>query len=205
MHGILALVLVLATQAQAGQPSPPSQQDFSQVRDANAPRRLVVTYSDGRSVPRLLTTRGRTWGYKFPRQPDPPTHEGLPLVALGIDHVVERDVIVTVSLQYGTPESRIVQVAKVRLTGAQPVRVTELEAFGVDPIVFSLEAFPPPLLVHPVTSSASPLLDVSVELTRPDLPIYRVTFRNRAQPSARAWIDEARPRYAAWLRRAAGR
>jgi hypothetical protein len=60
---------------------------------------------------------------------------------------------------------------------AQPVRVTEL---------LSLDAFPPPLLVQPIASSASPLLDVSVELTRNDLPIYRVTFRNRSQRAVMA-------------------
>ena len=172
--------------AQAGQPPQPTPPEFSQVRDANAPRRLVVTYSDGWRVPRLLTTRGRIWGYKFPKQPNPPTHEGLPLVALGIDHVVDRDVVVTVSLRYGTHESRVVEVAKVRLTGAEPVRVAELEGFGVDPILLSLDAFPPPLLVQPTVSSASTLLDASVELTRNDLPIYRVTFRNRSQRAVMA-------------------
>jgi hypothetical protein len=189
MHSsIAALVLVLATQAaQGGRPSQPSPQDFSQVGDASTPRRLVATYSDGWSVPRLLTTRGRTWGYKFPRQPNPPMYEGLPLLGLGIDHVVEGDVVVvTVSLQYGSPESRVVEVAKVRLTGTEPARETELERFGVDPIVFSLEAFPLPLLVQPVASSVSPLLDVVVELTRNDLPIYRVTFRNRSQRAVMA-------------------
>jgi hypothetical protein len=67
------------------------------------------------------------------------------------------------------------------------VTVTELERFGVDPIVVSLDAFPPPLLVQPVASSVSPLLDVGVELTRNDLPIYRVTFRNRSQRAVMAF------------------
>ena len=64
--------------------------------------------------------------------------------------------------------------------GKEPVRVDDLERYGVDPIVLSLDEFSPVPLVQPAVTSASPLLDVTVDLTAHDLPIYKVTFRNRA-------------------------
>ena len=51
---------------------------------------------------------------------------------------------------------------------------------GLIPIVLSLDEFSPVPLVQPTVTSASPLLDVTVDLVRPDVPNYRVTFRNRA-------------------------
>ena len=77
-------------------------------------------------------------------------------------------------------------VATVRLTGAETVRVDDLARFGVDPISLSIDSFPPPVLVQPTVSSASPLLDVSVDMSRHDLPIYRITIRNRAQRAVMA-------------------
>jgi hypothetical protein len=38
-----------------------------------------------------------------------------------------------------------------------------------------------------------------------DLDVYVRAHAGSAQSSARAWVDEARPRYSAWLRRAASR
>jgi hypothetical protein len=84
-----------------------------------------------------------------------------------------------VSLKYGSPHQKTVPVATVRL-GTEPVRVNDLERYGVDPIDLSLDDFSPRPLVQPTVTSASPLLDVTVDLMQHDVPIYKVTFRNRA-------------------------
>jgi hypothetical protein len=117
-------------------------------REPGVPRALLVTYTDGRTAPRVLTPRGGSWTPYFPRRPDAPAHEGLPLSALKIDHLVEGDVIVTVSLIYGKPHQRTVQVAKVRLTN-EPVQVDALPAFGVDPITLSVVESAPVVLARP--------------------------------------------------------
>ncbi len=181
MHSsIAALVLVLATPiGQAGQPSQPPPQNVSPSRDATAQRRLVVTYSDGKTTTQLLKPRGGFWIPKFPRQTNPPRHDGLALSALQVDFEVARDIVITVSLKYGSPHQKTVPVATVRL-GEEPVRVNELETYGVDPIVISLDDFSPAPLVQPTVTSASPLLDVTVDLERHDVPRYNITFRNRA-------------------------
>ena len=86
---------------------------------------------------------------------------------------------ITVSLKYGNPHQKTVPVATVRL-GTEPVRVSDLERYGVDPIVLSVDDFSSVPLVQPTVTSASPLLDVTVDLTQHDMPVYKVTFRNRA-------------------------
>jgi len=96
-----------------------------------------------------------------------------------VDFVFGRELVVTVSLKYGSPHQKTVEVATVRL-GNEPVRVDDLERYGVDPIVLSLDEFSPVALVQPTVTSASPLLDVTVDLVRHDVPNYRITFRNRA-------------------------
>ena len=131
MHSsIAALVLVLATPiGQAGQPSQPPPQDVWQSRDATGQRQLVVTYSDGKTTKQLLKPHGGFWIPKFPRQANPPRHDGLALAALQVDFEVARDIVVTVSLKYGSPHQKTVPVATVRL-GEEPVRVNELETYG---------------------------------------------------------------------------
>ena len=46
--------------------------------------------------------------------------------------------------------------------------------------MLSLDEFSPVPLVQPTVTSASPLLDVTVDLVRHDVPNYKITFRNRA-------------------------
>jgi hypothetical protein len=99
--------------------------------------------------------------------------------ALQVDFEVARDVVVTVSLKYGSPHQKTVPVTTVRL-GTEPVRVDDLERYGVDPIVLTLDDFSPVPLVQPTVTSASPLLDVTVDLMQHDVPAYKITFRNRA-------------------------
>jgi hypothetical protein len=176
---IAALLLVLVGSIQASQPSRTLPPDASQPRDASAMRRLIVTYSDGRTSSQLLRPRGGFWTARFPRQSQPPLHANLPLSALQVDFEAARDVLVTVSLKYGNPHQKTVRVAAVRL-GEEPVRVDDLQSYGVDPIVLSLDAFSPVPLVQPAVASASALLDVTVDLMQHDVPSYKVTFRNRA-------------------------
>ena len=174
--GTLALVLTMQT---AGAQAPASNQ---QPRDGGrtGPRRLTVTYSDGTSKTRLLTPRGGSWTPSFPHRPDAPAQDGLPLTALEVNHVVDGDLVtVTVALKYGVPQQRTVPVATIRMKGDEPVTVSDLSRFGVDPIVLSIDDFPPPVLVNPTSTSISSLIDVTAELARNDLPLYRVTVRNK--------------------------
>jgi hypothetical protein len=110
---IASVLLVLAMPiAQAGQLVQASPQDAAQ---PVASRRLVVTYSDGRTSTQILRPRGGFWTPRFPRQGNPPQHDGLSLSALHVDFQAGRDLVVTVSLKYGSPHQKAVEVATVRL------------------------------------------------------------------------------------------
>ena len=174
---IVPLLLTLAMPVtQAGQPAQAAPQNTALPA---AQRRLIVTYSDGTTSTQLLRPRGGFWKPTFPRQANPPLHDGLALSALQVDFEAGRVVVVRVSLKYGSPQQKTVEVATVWL-GAEPVRVDDLERYGVEPIVLSLDEFSPVLLVQPTVTSASPMLDVTVDLIRSDVPNYKITFRNRA-------------------------
>jgi hypothetical protein len=180
MQLLVAAVLVLTMAQEA-----PSKAALS--RQSDGARTLIVTYSDGHTHTRLLSPRLESWSPVFPRQKNPPTHDGLPLGALKIDHVSEGEVaVVTVSLMYGSPRQRIVHVRTVRMTGTEPVQVDELSAFGVDPITLSLGVLPPGAFVQPSVSSASALLDARVDLAVDDQPVYKITFRNQSTRAVRA-------------------
>jgi hypothetical protein len=150
-----------------------------------APRVLVVTYSDGRIAEQILRARGGFWTHLFPRQPNPSKYGDLDLAALQIDFTADTVVNVKVSLKYGTPHQKTIQVATANV-GTEAVRITDLERYGVDPIVLTIETAPPVALVRPTVASASPLLDVSVELTRNDIPVYAFTIRNRSSRAVMA-------------------
>lgn len=146
-----------------------------------SPRALTVTYSDGRTVPRLLTPYGATWTLRFPHRPDAPTQSGVPLSGLKVEHRVEADVVVvTVSLSYGQPSQRVVPVATIRLRDDNLVPVRELSAFGVDPITLALATPRSALIVVPYVSSASAMVEANVEPTSTDLPLYQITFQNHS-------------------------
>ena len=180
MQLLVAAVLVLSMAQEAPSKAAPP-------REPGKAQTLIVTQSDGRTHMRLLTSRGESWLPSFPRQKNPPAQDGLPLAALKIDQAVEGDAaVVTVSLLYGVPRQCTVHVRTVRVTGTEPVHVNELSAFGVDPITLSLGVLPPGHFVQPSVSSASPLLDASVDLAVDDQPIYRITFRNQSTRSVRA-------------------
>ena len=178
MPQLTAIIVSCALFALVGAQETPRQ--TSPVSQSGVPRSLVVTYSDGRIHTHVLTPRGGYWTATFPRSAKPATHDGLALAALKVEYVVDGDVVVTVSLIYGRPHQRTVQIATVKLVEREPSDVNELSAYGVEPITLTLGALPPAPLVHPTTGSASALLDVSVDLLEHDAPVYKVTLRNRS-------------------------
>src|SRR5687767_1558865 len=81
---------------------------------ADQARGLSIQYADGRITTRVLRPSGNMWTPLFPLLPvaDRPTGTEVPS-ALDVAHVVDGpDVIVTVSLRYGTPHERKVPVTK---------------------------------------------------------------------------------------------
>jgi len=159
----------------AAQPASPSQADI---------RALAVTYADGRKTNTTLSDRGRVaWTASFPRIPGADTaREGLPLNALQFEEAIEGpNLVVTIALLYGSPQQRRIQVASVRVTEDRPVRVTELEAFGVKPIEMTIVRLPPAQLHIPSVTSPSSQLDVQVETdSSAAQPAYRFRIANRS-------------------------
>jgi len=147
-------------------------------------RALAVTYADGRKTNTTLSDRGRVaWTASFPRIPGADTaREGLPLNALQFEEAIEGpNLVVTIALLYGSPQQRRIQVASVRVTEDRPVRVTELEAFGVKPIEMTIVRLPPAQLRIPSVTSPSSQLDVQVETdSSAAQPAYRFRIANRS-------------------------
>jgi len=167
---VLPLMVSLRAAPQAGAP--------------DAIRALSVTYADGRVTNRTLSDRGRaSWTTLFPRIPGADTaREGLPLNALQFEEAREGpNLIVTIALLYGSPQQKRVQVASVRVPEDRPVRVTELEAFGVKPIDLMIVRLPPAQLTIPSVTSPSSQLDVQVEADSTSVPpAYRFRIANRS-------------------------
>jgi len=159
----------------AAQPASASQGDI---------RALAVTYADGRKTNTTLSDRGRVaWTASFPRIPGADTaREGLPLNALQFEEAIEGpNLVVTIALLYGSPQQRRIQVASVRVTEDRPVRVAELEAFGVKPIEMTIVRLPPAQLPLPSVTSPSSQLDVQVEAdSSAAQPAYRFRIANRS-------------------------
>jgi hypothetical protein len=151
-----------------------------------------VAYSDGRVSRRVLTPEGGgSWAPFFPRRPDAPAHEGLPLAALTIDHRLDRDrVLVTVSLIYGRPHQKTVRVA-VHEVGRDPVIVRELEPFGVDPVTLSIGSVDARSPVLPSTASASSRVGVSLEPISDGAPHYALLVRNDSDHAVLAYQYKA--------------
>src|SRR3954467_2432795 len=117
--------------------SPPPKTDTT--------RGLSIQYADGHTTTSPVRRTGGMWTGSFPRIAGADTsREGVPLTTLDVKHAIEgAEVVVTVSLYYGGPGQRGVKVATVRLPQAEPVRVDELRAYGVEPITLSLVAIEP--------------------------------------------------------------
>jgi hypothetical protein len=149
---------------------------------ADAVRGLATQYADGRRTVTALSTKGRvSWTATFPRIHGADTsRDGLPLFALQFEEALEPSgVAVTVALLYGKPHERRVQVATVHVTGEQPVRVPELEAYGVRPVELSLVPLPLVQLHLPALTAVSSSLEMSAETLADPVPGYRITMVNR--------------------------
>jgi hypothetical protein len=106
---------------------------------------------------------------------------GVPLTTLDVKHVMSgADVVVTVSLFYGGTGKNGVEVATVRVTPAEPVRVAELRAYGVEPIVLSLVPIAAAPAYAPDVASVSPQLTVRAQAAGANVSAYRVTVTNQS-------------------------
>jgi len=171
----LLIALIPATGGAGAQSAAPSPGDI---------RALSVTYADGRKTNSPLGNQGRvSWTAAFPRIPGAETaRDGLPLNALQLEEAIEGpNLVVTIALLYGSPQQRRVQVASVRVAEDRPVRVSELEAFGVKPIEMTIVRLPPAQLIIPSVTSPSSQLDVQVEAdSATAAPAYVVRIANRS-------------------------
>ena len=145
-------------------------------------RAVSITYADGRIVTTPLRHGGGMWTPEFPRIPGAHTsRDGLLLSALDVKHGIDgEDVVLTVSLSYGGPGRNAVTVARVRLSGEEAVEVTELRAYGVEPIRVSLVPIPPSTAYAPTAVSASAQLFVRAEPVGSNTSAYRVLVTNES-------------------------
>ena len=131
------------------------------------------------------------WTPYFPLLPD--GQKGIePPAALDVVHVVDgSDVVLTISLRYGSRHERRVPVTKIRLTPDLPIAVNDLIAFGVAPVTFAIIPIPDTLTHEPTVVAASGSLDVRVEPIAPNIPAYRVIVTNDSQHALMAIQFEA--------------
>src|SRR5262245_12548509 len=175
---LAAFLLIISSSARmaGAQQAPP----------ADGVRTLTVRYADGRATSTTLATSGRvSWTAAFPRIAGADTsRDGLPLNALQFEEAPDgRTLVVTLALMYGSPHQSRVPVATVKLSDDRPVRVGELEAYGVKPIVLSIVTLPPAELRIPSITTPSSLLEVKVDAISGDAPAYRITVTNRSTQS----------------------
>ena len=146
-----------------------------------APMALSITYADGRTVRRVITTAPtNAWTPMFPKNAQWRSPEGLAVMAVAYQHMLEDGgARVTISVVLGSPPQKEIEVARVLVTPENPVRVTALEQFGVEPIALSLGPFDPRVLPPPRVENKTAALQVaSVEMSGGDRPGYRIAVRN---------------------------
>jgi hypothetical protein len=73
-----------------------------------------------------------------------------------------------------------VKVATVTVTDDHPVRVDELEAYGVRPVALSIVSLPSPRLLLPSVMTPSSQLEVTIEPIADGVPGYRMVVANRS-------------------------
>ncbi len=151
------------------------------VQGAQTSTMLEVRYADGRTTRRAVDARaGSAWTGSFPRAAGVDTsRDGLPLAALEVtNEPVGETTGVTVSLLYGRPHQRRIEVDTVTVPRGASVTVDRLTRFGVDPIAISIVEVATPDLGAPTATSISRGLDVTVEPTH-DRRRYRVVVVNK--------------------------
>jgi len=181
----LALVVVTAIAADAG------QGDLQEP----LPVALVITYADGRAVSTVIGSRPhRSWTPMFPRiaswQPPPGS-----LSPNAIQYASSRDgddVRVKVSVLFGQPHQKEVQVDELVVRAGEPVRVTALRRFGIEPVRLSLSpvgslALNPPVIAN--RTAGLTIEDVAPIAAAP--PRYRITVMNRSAVPAAAFQIES--------------
>lgn len=160
----------------------PAVPSAGQAATTDTSRGLKIELADGRASTRALRPTGSVWMPKFPRIGGAETSkDGLPLSTLDLRYVLEgAEAVVTVSLSYGGPTRNLVTVATVRVRLESPVHVTELRAYGVEPITLSIVAIPSEVVFTPVATSVSAQLDIRVDPIGSNRSAYRVTLTNRS-------------------------
>ena len=161
-----------------------------------APLVLSITYGDGRTARHVITASPTgAWTPMFPRRAQWRSPEGLAVTAINYRHVLEDGGVgVTISVVLGSPPQKEVDVTRVLVTPENPVPVTALEQFGVEPLVLSLSAFDPRLLPPPRVENKTAALHIeSVEMSGGDRPGYRIAVRNYSkQPVLSFFVDSFR-------------
>ena len=157
---------------------------------------LSIEYADGRTVRRVITenpTHG--WTPLFPKTADWRSPEGLPVYAINYEHAIEGErVRVNISLFLGTARQREIHVANVLVPPDDRVRVTALEAYGVEPVTLSLSPFEPRMLAPPRVENKTASLHIeSVEMSDKARPGYHISVRNQAlKPVLTFFVDSLR-------------
>lgn len=145
---------------------------------------LVETYADGRINYEIVSGKPAwMWTPQFPRvEGFTPRNGKLPVKAVKIDRVLAgSNINVVVSVIRGDTREEM-PVARVTVTSASPVIVTELAKFGVQPITLSMASIAPMTPYLPIVTSVSSQIEISyVELYNAPYPGYRITLRNLSQ------------------------
>lgn len=167
-----ALVLATATTAARQQPS---------VADPSQPVAFVVRYADGRVVRRTIGPTFRSWTPMFPRVPGWAAPDGsVPVSA--IRYVATRSdagLAVVVSVLRGQQHQQELEIARVVLTGPDPVRVAGLGAVGVRPVELWVEPGDRKRVFPPAVDNRTAGLDVtSLEIEDGPPAILVATVRN---------------------------
>lgn len=146
---------------------------------------LVVTYSDGRSVPQLSRS---AWTTKFPRLADWQLPSG-DLIISAVQYnwePIDGGFLVNVSVLRGSPHQAEDKVATKKVLAGMKVTVPELQKWGIDTVELSTTADRPIGREMPVAVSTIPELQVSVEDVVGTRPGYRVVMRNTGAKAIRS-------------------
>jgi hypothetical protein len=181
---LAGLVLIGVTGTAATQPAPPQPED---------PRAFLIQTADGRTTQQVVgRVKNGSWAPNFPLVAGADSsREGLPLSTVQFEHVVDgRALNTTIALLYGNPHQLRIPVVTVRVTEGRPVRIAELEAYGLKPITLSLAPLPSPQLALPPIISSSSHLEIQAELEAGSAPAYRFSVANRSGQAVMALAYE---------------
>ena len=157
---------------------------------------LSITYGDGRTARHIVGAKPtRSWTPYFPKTAEWRSPEGLAVTAINYVQSPERGgVRVTISLFLGSPHQKEISVAHVLVTPENPVRVSALEPFGVEPVLLALADFDRRALPPPRVENKTAALQIeSVEMADESRPGYHIRVRNVSNtPVLSFFIDSFR-------------